>query len=284
MPASPGRRLPGLLRLTHPFPSVLDGVVVAMVAIIALPDPLIAARLGLSMVALQASIGMLNDLIDAPRDAGRVPPKPIPAGLVAPATARAGVLVAAAVGLLLAFPSGVGLVVLAIVVLGIGYSYDRWAKGTEWSWVPFAVGIPLLPVYGWYGAVGELVSWFLLLLPAAVAAGAALAIANALADYERDVEANVVSVATRLGRDRAWTVHAALLWGVLLVAYAALISVGAHSLAIGGMTVASVTVAYAASMGREGGPERRQRMWEVESVGVAALAAAWILGMVTAPG
>ena len=36
------------------------------------------------MTALQVSIGTLNDLVDAPRDAGRKPGKPIPAGLVTP--------------------------------------------------------------------------------------------------------------------------------------------------------------------------------------------------------
>ena len=45
------------------------------------------------MTALQASIGSLNDLVDAPRDAGRKPGKPIPAGLgLAPARRRAVVV------------------------------------------------------------------------------------------------------------------------------------------------------------------------------------------------
>ena len=34
------------------------------------------------MTALQFAIGALNDVVDAPADAGRVPPKPIPGGLV----------------------------------------------------------------------------------------------------------------------------------------------------------------------------------------------------------
>ena len=54
------------------------------------------------MIALQMAIGALNDLVDAPADAGRVPPKPIPAQEVSVATARTVALVAAAVG------SGVG--------------------------------------------------------------------------------------------------------------------------------------------------------------------------------
>ena len=70
--------------------------------------------------------------------------------------------------------------------LGIGLAYDLWAKGTTLSWLPFAVGIPLLPVYGWYGATGELPGLFVVLVPAAANAGTALAIANAIVDMERD--------------------------------------------------------------------------------------------------
>jgi len=235
------------------------------------------------MTALQMSIGILNDVVDAPRDGDRTPPKPIPAGLVAPSTARTGFVVAAAVGLLLAAPSGIATVGLAVVVLLIGYGYDLVAKGTAWSWAPFAIGIPILPVYGWFGATGSLPSSFLLLVPMAVLAGTALAIANAMADLELDAEAGVDSIARRLGRERAWAVHAWLLWIVLLVAYAALISVSANGLAVGAVTVGSVIVAYAASMGREGEPARRRRMWELEAVGLAIIAAAWLAGMATAP-
>jgi len=66
--------------------------VVVAVALLAGVESAVAIRLGLSMTALQVSIGALNDLVDAPRDVGRMPPKPIPAGLVTPAAARAVVL------------------------------------------------------------------------------------------------------------------------------------------------------------------------------------------------
>ena len=55
------------------------------------------------------------------------------------------------------------------VVLAIGYGYDLAFKGTAWSWLPFAVGIPLLPVFGWLGATGGLPASFAVLLPVAVA-------------------------------------------------------------------------------------------------------------------
>jgi 4-hydroxybenzoate polyprenyltransferase len=269
------------VRLSHPFPSVLDGLVTALVAVIAGADALVAVRLGLSMVALQASIGILNDLIDAPRDADRTPPKPIPAGLVRPSTARAGVLALAVLGVGLAVPSGAPTVGLAVAILGIGYGYDRFAKGTAWSWLPFAVGIPLLPVYGWLGGVGELPSFFAILVPVAVLAGAALAIANALADLERDTEAGVDSIARRLGRGRAWLTHAVLLGIVIVAALASLSAAGGPPAALLGATGGAIVIAVAAGLGRVGGPRRRQRAWEGEAVGLAVLAVAWIAAFAT---
>ena len=168
------------------------------VAILAGADAVTALRLGVAMTALQASIGALNDVVDAPRDRGLKPGKPIPAGLVSPGSAWAVVVVAAALGVGLSIPSGAATVGLAVVVLAIGYGYDLVFKGTAWSWLPFAIGIPLLPVFGWLGTTGGLPDSFAILLPVAVIAGAALAIANARADAERDTAAGV-----GLGRDSA---------------------------------------------------------------------------------
>lgn len=230
------------------------------------------------MVALQASIGALNDLVDAPTDAGRKAGKPIPAGLVPVGAARTVVAIAAGLGLLLTVPSGPAVVAIAGAGLGIGYGYDLLAKGTPWSWLPFALGVPLLPVFGWYGTVGRLPSAFALLLAAAVAAGAALAIANARADIERDAAAGVESVATRLGAGRAWAVQAALLAIVVLVAIGSLWVRGASPFWVAATVGATTVIASGLSWGRGASPARRQRAWEVEAVGVALLAAAWLAG------
>ena len=234
------------------------------------------------MVALQAGIGATNDLVDAPRDAGLKPGKPIPAGLVSPDVARLVAVAGFGLGLGLAGVSGgpVG-IALAAVVIVIGLSYDLRLKGTAWSWLPFAVGIPLLPVFGWLGAAGRLPAAFLVLIPAAVAAGAALAIANALVDVERDRAAGTDSVALALGSTRAWLVHLALL---VVVGVGAAVSVGA----LGGSPVGVVAVSLAAILpvvaglsGRGGGPARRERAWELEAVGVAAVGLAWLVAVLS---
>ena len=271
-------RIGGLIRLIHPFPSVLDGAVVGAIALIAGGDGLTAARLAVSMTALQASIGSLNDLVDAPRDAGHKPGKPIPAGLVSTRVVATTVVVAAGVGVGLVLPSGWGTLGLAVVGLAIGFGYDLRFKGTAWSWLPFAVGIPLLPVYGWLGAAGSLPVSFAILLPIAVIAGTALAIANARADTERDVQAGVDSVAIRLGSGRAWTVNAGLLGVVVVAGVTTLVAIGAPPGALVGAIAAALVIGLGVVMGRLGDGARRELAWEIQAIGLGLLALAWLVG------
>jgi len=270
-----------LIRLAHPFPSLLDGAVVAGVAILAGAAVADAARLGAAMAALQFGIGATNDLVDAPSDAGHKPGKPIPAGLVS--RNLAGVVAGGGfvAGLALAAGFGSGVLALAIVVIAIGLAYDLRLKGTAWSWLPFAVGIPILPVFGWLGTAGGLPSAFAVLVPAAILAGAALAIANGLADLERDRAAGVGSIATALGRERAWAVHAVLVLVVAGAAVASAVLLGERSGSSIVVAVAALVPLAGAGYGRSGGPGRRERAWEVEAVGIAALGIAWTWAVLT---
>jgi len=228
------------------------------------------------MTALQAGIGVVNDVVDAPADAVAKPAKPIPAGLV---PRRAAIWVAAGamlLGLGLSAGSGWGTALIAVAILGVGLAYDLRLKGTAWSWLPFAVGIPLLPVFAWYGAVGSLPAAFAVLIPAAVAAGAALAIGNARADLERDAASGVASIATRLGQRAAWAWQVTLLAGI---AGAAVVSVAAWGGGGGGVALVAVlglVPVLAAVASRVAGPAGRERAWEVEAIGIAVLAVAWL--------
>jgi 4-hydroxybenzoate polyprenyltransferase len=274
------QRLGGFVRLTHPFPSLLDGLATVAFAQLAGGELVTAVRLGVAMTAMQASIGIVNDLIDAPRDAGHKPGKPIPAGLVSPSVAVVGAVTAGVTGLLLAAPSGPATVVVALIVLAIGFGYDRFAKGTAWSWLPFALGIPLLPVFGWLGAAGSVPAAFAILVPAAMLAGAALAIANARADLERDSAAAIASVATALGPDRAWAVAAILFGFVGGVAIGSLLVVGAGVPALAGAVGGIVVIGAGTWLGRGDDARRLERAWEAQAIGTAVLATAWLAGMV----
>jgi 4-hydroxybenzoate polyprenyltransferase len=235
-----------------------------------------AIRLGVAMTAIQVSIGVVNDLVDADRDAGLKAGKPIPAGLVPRAVASAVALVAAVTGLLLSAVSGLGTLALALLGLAIGLAYDLRLKGTAWSWLPFALGLPLLPVYAWFGATGSLPIAFAVLVPAGIAAGAALAIGNARADMERDLAAGTSSIATALGADAAWAVETAVLGAVWLIATAFAAVAGADPIRVVAVLAAGSVPVAAAAVSRGLSPAGRERSWEACAVGVALLAVVWL--------
>ncbi|HET9084263.1 MAG TPA: UbiA family prenyltransferase [Candidatus Limnocylindrales bacterium] len=269
--------------MVHPFPSVLDGVVVAAVALLAGGSVATASRLGVSMTALQFAIGALNDIVDEPADAGRIPPKPIPAGSVGVGTARGVVVITAGIGLLLAVPSGAATLLVAILVLLVGGAYDLFAKGTAWSWLPFAVGIPLLPVYGWLGVSGALPQSFAILLPMAVLAGAGLAVANARVDLDTDRVSGTQSVATALGARGSWWVGLALMaaatgLGVLMGDPLAWPLLPLALVVTGTLVVLSGIV-----VGRGTTAKARRRAWEAQAVGAAIAATGWVAGLLPRP-
>ncbi len=270
-------RLGGLIRLVHPFPSLLDGAVVGAVALVAEAPLTLALVLGSSMTTLQFAIGALNDLHDAPTDAGRRPPKPIPAELISADAARVVLVVAASIGLSLAATAGTFLLLLAALVLVIGFGYDLAARGTTWSWLPFAVGIPILPVYGWLGATGELPPWAVALVPAAAFAGAAIAVANARADEDRDRTTGVVTVATSLG-DLGSRLALLIWWGgAATITIGWLVGAGADVGAITPVALALAVVAAGVALGWAGRPERREWGWRIQAVGAALAAVTWLL-------
>ena len=85
----------------------------ALVAVVAGGSVAVALALGLSMTLIQFAIGAVNDIVDAPRDAGRKPGKPIPGGFVSIRAARVVAVASAGGGLALAFVGGPWLVALA---------------------------------------------------------------------------------------------------------------------------------------------------------------------------
>jgi 4-hydroxybenzoate polyprenyltransferase len=232
------------------------------------------------MTAVQFGIGAVNDLVDAPRDARSKPAKPIPAGLVDPGAARAVAAAAFAMGLILSAAAGPPVLLVAVLIAGIGLAYDLALKGTPWSWAGFALGIPLLPVYAWLGATGSIPGAFGILLPAAVASGAALALANGLADAERDQAAGVDSIVARLGRERAVAASRLLHAGVAIAALASQFAFGdirpgltpGLGIAVAGIVLVQIGVVLTG----HASPARRERGWELQAIGVGALAVGWL--------
>jgi 4-hydroxybenzoate polyprenyltransferase len=263
-------------RLTHPFPTLLDGFATAAIAVLAGGGIVAAGRLGLAMVAMQAAIGALNDIVDVDADRGHKPGKPLVRGVVPVGLAHAIVIGGIFLGVGLSLPSGPFPAGLAIAVIVTGLAYDLRLKGTAWSWAPFAVGIPLLPVYAWAGTGSPLPEWFGVLVPAGILAGAALAIANGLADVERDTAAGVESVPSRLGRHVAWRIHVVLFAVVLVAALATIVPTARGNASLIVTFVGGAAIAAGIILARDEAPSRRERAWELEAIGTGILAAGWI--------
>lgn len=228
------------------------------------------------MLLLQLAIGAANDWADAPADETAQPGKPIPSGLVRRPTAARLALAAAAAGLALAALAGPAPLALAAAGLAAGLAYDLRLKGTRWSWVPYAVGVPLLPVFAWVGATGSLPEPFAVLVPIAMLAGAGLAVANALADLERDRAAGTETVATSLGLDRARRIGAVLQGLVVAAALGSAVMFGGDGAWVALAAAGSTIVLAGLAIGWNRRPAARRRAWETQAVGVGVIAAGWI--------
>lgn len=171
--AWPGPALPpawvALLRLVHPFPSFVVVTVTVAFAFLAesSPDRGVVAMLGVGMLCYQFAIGVTNDIFDTGDDARAKPWKALARGLI---SRRAAVSLAAglaALGIVVTAGLPFGSWLIGIAGLACGLAYDVHLKRTTWSWLPFAIAFPLIPIWV-FTALEEwdgLLWWVLLLGP-----------------------------------------------------------------------------------------------------------------------
>lgn len=257
--------LPALVRLAHPLPTTLNAAVAAGLTLVAggLVDQ--AALAAITMLGVHTSIGALNDLLDRRTDLGRVE-KPLATGEVSERTARTVIATGAAIGLGAA--SMLGALSLQIAVFGatLGYLYDVGIKRTWASFLPFAFGVALIPLFAWSAAGREPSMQILLLSAAAIPGGSALALQNALADFRLDAAAGMRSVVVRIGERSARTA-AAVLHGVAWLTISLDGAVLSPAQVVGG-----ALLLIGLALGWQPGVQTRRRGWEISAIGLACCA------------
>ncbi len=215
---TPPQVVRGYLVLPHAVP-----ILVVMVATAAFA--LVAARgwpgwgtmtllLG-AMFGGQLAIGAVNELVDADLDAVAKPDKPIPSGLVSRRGARIVTLGGVAVMAALSVWLGVDALLLGALGTGAGIAYSLWFKRTIWSWVPYLIALPLLPIWVWT-ALSTVQPGLFAVYPIGAAAVIAVQIAQSLPDVAADRGTGVRTLAVVLGSERARLTC----WGALLLAAA----------------------------------------------------------------
>ncbi|SDG56993.1 4-hydroxybenzoate polyprenyltransferase [Lentzea fradiae] len=194
------RRVEALARSSHPLPAVAVTAVSTALAVTTGRSPGGLAAVAAAVFAGQLSVGWLNDLLDADKDAsvGRTD-KPVAVGAISQRVVAVATLVAAVAAVGFSLLSGVDATLLHVVMLCSAWGYDLGVKATAWSVVPYAVSFGLLPAFVTLGGPGAHwpAAW---LIVAAALLGSAAHFANVLPDLEDDAATGVRGLPHRLGR------------------------------------------------------------------------------------
>jgi 4-hydroxybenzoate polyprenyltransferase len=205
------QRLLGMLLVTHPIPSLMYVITVALFSFLAAASsghslaPAILARVLIGVACAQIAIGTLNDYMDRELDAQSERFKPLVAGLITPRMALGQVIVATIIMLLLLAPLGLVPLILGILIEGLGLAYDLGLKSTPLSGLLYAVYFPLIPLLAW-SVFGSYQPFLLWVLPFGAALGLAMNIANTLPDLEADTAAGVRGLPHLLGLRNGLTI------------------------------------------------------------------------------
>jgi 4-hydroxybenzoate polyprenyltransferase len=236
----------------------------------------LAAAVAVAMTSLQCSIGATNDVLDAPLDRIGKPSKPIARGLVSRRGAAAVAVGAAGLGLGIAAVLGVPVFAVGAAGLCLGLAYDIGLKRTVLAWVPYALGLPLLPAFAWVAARQALPDGFPALVALGLLAGGSVALSNGLVDVEADMASGRGGLVVVLGRSRSLAVLAAL--DALLVAVVAVVLAGAGLPApgLGGAITGAAFLAVGVTLSGSAQPAWRERGWEGQAVGLVLVALAWL--------
>jgi 4-hydroxybenzoate polyprenyltransferase len=193
-------RFEALARSCHPLPSLAVTAVATALAMTTGRSPGGVVAVAAAVLAGQLSVGWLNDVLDAGRDAsiGRRD-KPVASGAVSRRMVGLATVVAAVAAVLLSLLSGVDATLVHVVMLCSAWAYDLGLKATVMSVVPYAVSFGLLPAFVTLGGPGAdwPPSW---LIAAAAALGSAAHFANVLPDLDDDAATGVRGLPHRLGK------------------------------------------------------------------------------------
>lgn len=210
---TPADVLRGFFWLCHPGPVVFFGIAVTAFALLAswprVPWKLLGFAIAAHLV-MQLSISIFNDYCDRQRDRWSEKNKPIVRGLVRPREALIAGLVLMAMMVLLLLPLNRVALVVSVLYLALGQSYNLGLKTTPFGGLAVALAIPLIPVYA-FVAVNHFVPLALWQIPITVLLGLALHLANATPDLDQDTANRSRNLAVMLGRKRSIIATSALI-------------------------------------------------------------------------
>ncbi|GHH33521.1 UbiA family prenyltransferase [Lentzea cavernae] len=210
-------RIGALARSCHPLPALAVTFVATALAVTTGRSAGGLLAVAAAVLAGQLSVGWLNDVLDADRDAsvGRKD-KPVAAGAVSRGAVAIATVVAALSAVGLSLLSGVDATLVHLAILCSAWAYDFGVKATAFSVVPYAFSFGLLPAFVTLGGPGGWPPVWLVL--AAASLGSAAHFANVIPDLEDDAATGVRGLPHRIGKAASAGTAAALavITGVVL--------------------------------------------------------------------
>ena len=262
-----------ILHAAPAFAVVGIGLAFGLVAMRAEPRWDRLALLAGLLIGNQYAAGALNDAVDADADAAAGRDKPIQRGVISRRAVATAAVAAGVASLAFGAALGPATFLLAVVGLACAWSYDLWLKGTMFSALPFAVAVPIVPLFG-YGAAGRFPAVLWWAWPIGALLAVATHLADALPDVERDRATGVRGLATRLGVGRAAAVAAACYAAAVAIALVSGLAAGDRPVVLAGAALATVLGLAAVPAGARG-PAGRRVAYRLLLAGMAALALGW---------
>jgi 4-hydroxybenzoate polyprenyltransferase len=203
-----------------------------------------------AMVSARSAAMAFNRVADAAIDAAnpRTRTRALPAGTLSPAFVTTFVIVSSAIFVVAAAQLNHLTLILSPVALAVLLLYSYTKRFTRWSHVVLGFALGIAPAAAWIAVRGSLDPRILLLTAAVTFWVAGFDVLYACQDYDFDRNANLHSIPRYLGIARSLTV--ARIFHVLMLALliALVITFGLGKLAVVGVVVVALLLAYEHSL------------------------------------
>jgi 4-hydroxybenzoate polyprenyltransferase len=189
------------VKLVHPVPIVFVLLATVAFGIVAMWDDVQSEtllKLVVAMLGAQLVIGSANELVDQELDAVAKPDKPLVTGLVSSRGARGVIAVGALLICFSWFTLSAWSFALLLIGTALGVAYSLWFKRSALGWLPYALALPLLPIWV-YTATGNFTWNLLILYPLGALPAFSVHIAQSIPDIEGDRATSVANLTSRLG-------------------------------------------------------------------------------------
>lgn len=232
-----------------------------------------------AMLGGQLAVGAVNELADVELDRVSKPSKPIPAGLASERGARLMTWCGIAMMALASFRFSFLAFALCALGTGLGVAYSLWFKRSAWSWIPYILAIPLIPIWVW-AALERVPASLLALYPIAIPALIAVQLAQSIPDVKADAGAGVRTLAVVLGEQAARrAVSGCVMLSIAIAALVAPVVVSRPGFVWISGGVGVVLMVVSEGIWRKDAHSGRMSAFPLTAGAVLVLGVGWALGM-----